>query len=360
MSAIAISLPDSPQTPLPPLRSMKLSVNQCQERSDKITNVSGQVTSVITDPKGKGKQHGHGAGEGPDAGMASPPLAYNAGFGFGGKPIQIARSDSNGNRPENGNEHSNAAKRSISDAWQGDENTQPRQDGGKSGPSTSRNSSSHMPTRHSSSAASRNSESSVLSAASKKSMMDGLGGPTEYEPSFGSARGSFQTSTPLNFGSSVPPMLQGTNHFPMMPSGHALDPRWQFGQASSSASASSAGIFDPTYALGYPGSSGLGGISNSYFGRQISSNENPSSASGSGSGSEATTSATSLFSSMSPSSLPPYTVVTFGSGATAKQIGKGNAPFSMGRFPRAARSFPRGLCRNDDWWIRFLGAASRS
>jgi hypothetical protein len=114
----------------------------------------------------------------------------------------------------NGNNNSNGAKRSIDDAWQGDETTQPRQDGAKSGPSTARNSNSFGPPSAT--------ESGLLSAASKKSMMDGLGGPTEYQPSFNAVHGSFQSSTPLNFGSSVPPMMQQTSHFPMMPSGLAL------------------------------------------------------------------------------------------------------------------------------------------
>jgi hypothetical protein len=354
MSAIAISLPDSPQSPLPPLRSMKLSVNRDHERSDAIRNTSGQVTSIITDSKGKGKDQGHGAGDGPEAGMASPPMAYNAGFGFGEKQPKPDLSGKDGESIGNGNgkRNSNSTKRSVSEAWRGDETSQPRQNSGSSAfrkPS--------LGSRHSSGQRNDSSEG-VLDAASKKSMMDGLGGATEYEPTYESAHGSFQSSTPLNFGSALPPMMHANGSFPMPGSGSSLDPRWQFG-SSSSAYAASQGMFDPTYAMGYPGAQGLGGISNSYFGRQVSSESATPSASGSGSrsgsGSQAGTSNTSLFSHMSPRSLPPYTVVTFGSGATAKQIDKASHFSPWGAFHVPLAAFPVGSAVMMTGGFGFLG-----
>lgn len=353
MSAIAVSLPDSPQSPLPPLRSMKLSINKHHERSDAIRNPSGQVTSVVSDPKGKGKEQGNGAGDGPEAGMASPPMAYNAGSGFGAKPFEPTPSMNNGNSNGNGSTNK-SGKRSVSEAWRGDENSQPQQDGGKSGSMSYRKPS--LGSRHSSGPR-KGSDEGALDEAAKKSMMDGLGGATEYEPSFESAHGSFQSSTSLSFGSALPPLMQQSGNFPMMGSGIALDPRWQFGPSSTAAQASRPGMFDPTYAMGYPGAHGLGGISNSYFGRQISSEGTSSSGSGSQTGfsSQAGSSSTSLFAHMSPRSLPPYTVVTFGSGATAKQIDKASHFSPWGAFHVPLAAFPVGSAVMMTGGFGFLG-----
>ncbi|KAJ9122402.1 hypothetical protein QFC22_001825 [Naganishia vaughanmartiniae] len=334
ISAVAVSLPDSPQSPLPSLRSMKLSVNRHRERSDAVRNTNGTVTSVVRDPKGKGKQQGNGAGDGPEAGMASPPLAYNAGFGFDSKLVSS---------PNNGG----AGKRSISEAWHGDENDQPRQaiHNGDSASSTkprlaSRNGSD-------STRLCGNSDENVLDEAAKKSLMAGLDGPTEFEPSFQDAHASsFQSATPLNFGSAIPPLIHPGN----MPG--LADPRWQFG--SSSTSLSTGGMFDPTYVMGYPGSAGLGGISNSYFGSQISSDTTTSS-SGPTSQSRSSSTPTSLFSNMSPSSLPPYTVVTFGSGATAKQIDKVSHASPWGAFHVPLAAFPVGSAVMMTGGFGFLG-----
>lgn len=354
MSAIAVSLPDSPQSPLPPLRSMKLSVNRHHERADTIRNTSGQVTSIVTDPKGKGRDQGHGAGDGPQAGMASPPLAYNAGFGFGARPFNPDLSENSGDLSADANgthkRNSNATKRSLSEAWRGDESSQPRQDAGSTAfrkPS--------LGSRHSSGSR-RDSNDGVLDAASKKSMMDGLGGATEYEPSYESAHGSFQSTTPLNFGSALPPMMHGNGSLPMPGISSSLDPRWQFGP-SSAAHASNQGMFDPTYAMGYPGAQGLGGISNSYFGRQISSDSATPSGSGTGSssGSQAGSSHTSILSHLSPRSLPPYTVVTFGSGATAKQIDKASHFSPWGAFHVPLAAFPVGSAVMMTGGFGFLG-----
>lgn len=334
ISAVAVSLPDSPQSPLPSLRSLKLSVNRHQERSDAIRNTNGSVTSVVRDPKGKGKQQGNGAGDGPEAGMASPPLAYNAGFG---QEAKLASSRNN----------SGSGKRSISEAWHGDESDQPRQ--------TSHNGDSASSTKpwlatRKSSDSNRphgNSDEHVLDEAAKKSLMAGLDGPTEFEPSFQDARASsFQSSTSLNFGSAIPPMIPPGG----MPG--FGDPRWQFG--SSSTSVSSGGMFDPTYAMGYPGSAGLGGISNSYFGSQISSDTTTASSGQSGTTSQCRSSSTSLF-SHSPSSLPPYTVVTFGAGATAKQIDKVSHASPWGAFHVPLAAFPVGSAVMMTGGFGFLG-----
>lgn len=340
MSAIAVSLPDSPQSPLPPLRSMKLSVNRHHERSDAIRNTSGEVTSIVSDPKGKGRDQGHGAGDGPEAGMASPPMAYNAGFGFGEKEPKPSLSGSNGSLSGNSNTNGNSTKRSVSEVWRGDETSQPRQEGGST---TLRKPS--LGSRHSSGP--RKGSNVGLDAAAKKSMMDGLGGATEYAPSFESAHGSFQSSTSLSFGSALPPMMGPSS---------ALDPRWQFGPTSTTHT-SSQGMFDPTYAMGYPGAQGLGGITNSYFGRQVSSGSTTASGSRSGSGSDcqAGSSNTSLFSHMSPRSLPPYAVVTFGSGATAKQIDKASHFSPWGAFHVPLAAFPVGSAVMMTGGFGFLG-----
>ncbi|KAJ9100637.1 hypothetical protein QFC21_003681 [Naganishia friedmannii] len=333
ISAVAVSLPDSPQSPLPALRSMKLSVNRHHERSDAVRNTNGDVTSVVRDAKGKGRQQGNGAGDGPEAGMATSPLSYNVGLELDSKLPASRNSSGHG-------------KRSIDEAWQGDESDRPNQ-ATNNGALASYTKPGFVSRKSSNSNRPRgNSDENVLDEAAKKSLMAGLEGPTEFEPSFRDAHASsFQSSTSLNFGSAIPPMVRPG----IMPS--QGDPRWQFG--SSSTSLSSGGMFDPTYVMGYPGSAGLGGISNSYFGSQISSDTTASSSSGPTSHSGS--SSMSLFSHMSPSSLPPYTVVTFGSGATAKQIDKVSHVSPWGAFHVPLAAFPVGSAVMMTGGFGFLG-----
>ncbi|KAJ9093584.1 hypothetical protein QFC19_008313 [Naganishia cerealis] len=331
ISAVAVSLPDSPQSPLPPLRDMKLSVNRNHEHSDAVRNTDGNVTSIVRNPKGKGRQQGNGAGDGPEAGMSSPPVASCAGPDFGCDAHTSASFRNN----------VGSAKRSNSEAWHGDETDQPRQANGNSASVslTQPSSKGRKSTR-----GRADSDDKILDEAAKKSMMAGLGGATEFEPSFQDAHGSsFQSSTSLNFGSALPPLMQSRDV-----SGFS-DPRWQFGSGTTSLPPS--GMFDPTYVMGYPGSVGLGGIPNSYFGTQISSDAGSSSSSVHQSQSSSTT----LFSHMSPRSLPPYTVVTFGSGATAKQIDKVSHASPWGAFHVPLAAFPVGSAVMMTGGFGFLG-----